>query len=85
MMLLLIFAALLIAFAAFCAFGLPYMLIGPRMLDEWRDNREQQIMGGVIVGAIMLLVVSPFASSALISATAQVQVMADTFVGQGWS
>ncbi|KCZ55808.1 hypothetical protein HY29_10615 [Hyphomonas beringensis] len=85
MMLLLILAALFIAFAAFCAFGLPYMLVGPRMFDEWRDNREQQIMGGVIVGAIMVLLVSPFASSALISTAGQVQVMADTFVGQGWS
>ncbi|KCZ46208.1 hypothetical protein [Hyphomonas pacifica] len=85
MMLLLILAALLIAFAGFCAFGLPYMLCGPRMLDELQDNREQQIMGSVIVGVIIMLVLSPFASSALISATAQVQVMADTFVGQGWS
>ena len=84
MMLLLILATLLLAFSGFCVFGLPYMLTGPRMFDEFAENREQQIMGGVLVTAVMMVAVAPFVSSALISTAGQVQVIAETFTGQGW-
>ena len=78
-------AAVLLAFAGFCVFGLPYMLTGPRVFDEFAENREQQILGGLILSAALALVLLPFISSALISASGPVQVFALTVTGQGWA
>lgn len=82
MILLMTLAALLIAFSGFCVFGVPFMLIGPRVWDEFSKNREQQVMGGLIATAIMALVLLPFASPALISAPTDGQLMADLYLGQ---
>lgn len=83
-MLLLILAAVLLAFAAFCVFGLSYMLTGPRVFDEFATNREQQLLGGVILSAAIALICLPFVPSALILPASHGQVFADTFTGLFW-
>tara|TARA_R110000851_G_scaffold38795_3_gene99258 strand:- start:1193 stop:1507 length:315 start_codon:yes stop_codon:yes gene_type:complete len=75
------FAALLIAFAGFCMFGLPYMLMGPRMFDQFVERREQQVMAAGLVTAAISLVLAPFISPGLISGASQAQVFAETLTG----
>lgn len=82
MTLLLILAALLLAFAGFCVFGLSYMLTGPRMFDELAGNREQQVLGGVILTAAIALICLPVLAPVLIFPASHAQVFADTFTGQ---
>tara|TARA_R110000850_G_scaffold17318_3_gene53404 strand:+ start:23931 stop:24245 length:315 start_codon:yes stop_codon:yes gene_type:complete len=84
--LLITLAALLIAFAGFCMFGLPYMLMGPRMFDQFVERREQQVMAAGLVTAAISLVLAPFVSPGLISDASQAQVFAETltgFIGRG--
>lgn len=46
-------AALLLAFSAFAAFGLPYMVMGPRALEEFAERADMQAMAtGLGVAAI---------------------------------
>lgn len=82
MILFLALAVLMIAFSAFCTFGVPYMLAGPRMLDEFSENREQQLMAGVLATAIIALFLLPFVSPALISGASDAQVLADLYPGR---
>ncbi|MEP0316360.1 MAG: hypothetical protein ABJL57_10620 [Hyphomonas sp.] len=82
MILFMTLAALLIAFSAFCTFGVPYMLAGPRMLEDFADNREQQMMAGLLGTAIIALFLLPFVSPALISSPTGGQVLADLYMGQ---
>jgi hypothetical protein len=74
-------AALFLAFAAFCMFGLPYMLMGPRVFDQLAERREQQLMAGLLLAAAISLVLAPFFASGLISDAPRVQVMAETLTG----
>ena len=74
-------AAFFLVFAAFCMFGLPYMLMGPRVFDQLAERREQQVMAGLLVAAAISLVLAPFFASGLISDGSRVQVMAETLTG----
>jgi hypothetical protein len=71
-------AVLLLAFAAFCAFGMPYMLMGARAFEERADLR---VMAAGLGAICVLLAALPFAASGLISSGPPMQVFADTFVG----
>ena len=76
-------AAVCLAFAGFCFFGLPYMVMGPRVLDQLRERlTDKAAMGGLLAAAISLVWVLQ-ASPALISPGAGVQVVADQMTG-GW-
>ena len=77
----LVLAALLLAFAAFAAFGLPYMVMGPRAFEELGERRDVQAMAGVLAAAAGLAVLLPFFAAALISVAPQVQVIAETAMG----
>jgi len=77
MTLALLVAGLLLAFAAFAAFGLPYMVMGPRAFEEFGERRDLQAMAAGLALAAAL----PFAASGLISAAPQMQVMAETLLG----
>jgi hypothetical protein len=81
LMLALLLAALLLAFSAFAAFGLPYMVMGPRAFEEFAERRDLQVsaagFGVAVIGAAAL----PFAATGLISAGPQMQVMAETILG----
>ena len=66
--------------------GLPYMLMGPRMFDQFVERREQQVMAAGLVTAAISLVLAPFVSPGLISDASQAQVFAETltgFIGRG--
>ena len=77
MTLALLIAGLLLAFAAFAAFGLPYMVMGPRAFEEFGERTDLQAMAAGLALAAAL----PFAASGLISAAPQMQVMAETLLG----
>ena len=81
MILALVFAGLLLAFAAFAAFGLPYMLMGARAFEEFGDRPDAQAMAGVLAAAAALIPALPFVAPALISPGPQVQVFAETVLG----
>lgn len=84
MTLLLAVAALGLAFAGFCLFGLPYMIAGPRVLDQLRTRlTDKALLGGLVTAAISLVWVLQ-ASPALISHGASVQVVADQMTGGSW-
>jgi hypothetical protein len=84
MTVLLLSAAVCLAFAGFCFFGLPYMIVGPRMFDQLRERAtDKAILGGLVAAAISLVWVLQ-ASPALISHGADVQVVADQMTGGGW-
>ena len=81
---LLVVAALCLAFAGFCFFGLPYMIAGPRVLDQLRRRlTDKAVLGGLLTAAISLVWVLQ-ASPALISHGSNVQVVADQMTGSGW-
>lgn len=73
----LLVAGLLLAFAAFAAFGLPYMVLGPRAFEEFGERTDLQAMAAGLALAAAL----PFAASGLISGAPQMQVMAETLLG----
>src|SRR3990167_367709 len=81
LLLVLILAGLMFAFAAFAAFGLPYLVMGPRAFEEFGERTDLQAMaagfGVVALGAAAL----PFAATGLISAAPQMQVFAETILG----
>ena len=81
MIVFMILAGLLVAFSAFCTLGVPYMLAGPRMLDDFSENREQQMMCGLLATATIGILLLPFVSPALISSASDGQVIADLYLG----
>ncbi|WP_291200560.1 hypothetical protein [Hyphomonas sp.] len=74
-------AVLLLAFAAFAAFGLPYMVMGPRAFEEFSERRDAQVMAVMLALAGGFVTASVVAGPALISAAPQVQVFAETARG----
>lgn len=77
----LVLAVLLLAFAAFAAFGLPYMVMGPRAFEEFAERADEQVMAAGLVIAAGLVAATPFLVPILISAAPQVQVFAETVLG----
>ncbi|RAN39260.1 hypothetical protein [Hyphomonas sp. GM-8P] len=83
-MTLLAVAAMSLAFAGFCLFGLPYMIAGPRVLDQLRGRlTDKALLAGLVTAAISLVWVLQ-ASPALISHGPSVQVVADQMTGGSW-
>ena len=83
-MTLLAVAAMCLAFAGFCLFGLPYMIAGPRVLDQLRGRlTDRALLAGLVTAAISLVWVLQ-ASPALISHGPSVQVVADQMTGGSW-
>ncbi|WP_353256215.1 hypothetical protein [Hyphomonas sp.] len=62
----LVLAVLLLAFAAFAVFGLPYMVMGPRAFEEFAERAESQVLTGILAAVALFLLVMPFAAPALI-------------------
>lgn len=77
----LVLSALLLAFAAFAAFGLPYMVMGARAFEEFGERPDAQAMAGVLAAAAALIAALPFVAPVLISPGPQVQVPAETVLG----
>ncbi len=77
----LVLAVLLLAFAAFAAFGLPYMVMGARAFEEFAERADEQVMAVGLALAAGLVAAAPFLVPTLISAAPQVQVMAETVLG----
>jgi hypothetical protein len=59
-------AVLLLAFAAFADFGLPYMVMGPRAFEEFAERAESQVLTGILAAGALFVSVMPFAAPALI-------------------
>lgn len=74
-------AGLLLAFSAFAAFGLPWLVMGNRAFEEFPERRDQQMMAGVLGTAAVALACLPLLNAALISAGPQLQVFAETVLG----
>lgn len=74
-------AGLLLAFAAFAAFGLPWLVMGNRAFEDFRERRDQQMMAGMLATVAMMLACLPLLNAALISAAPQLQVFAQTVLG----
>lgn len=85
MILALVLAGLLLAFTAFAAFGLPYMVMGARAFEEFGDRPDAQALAGMLAAAAMLVAALPFVAPALISEGPQVQVVAETVTGAAFS
>ncbi|MEZ5998549.1 MAG: hypothetical protein R3B98_07645 [Hyphomonas sp.] len=83
MSVLLLVAALCLVFAAFCMFGLPYMVMGPRVFDQLRLRTTHKAFAGGLMAAAISLVWVLQASPSLISPVTGVQVIADDMTG-GW-
>lgn len=77
----LVLAGFLLAFAAFSAFGLPYMIMGARAFEEFGDRPDAQALAGMLASAALLVAALPFVAPALISEGPQVQVVAETVTG----
>lgn len=74
-------AGVLLGFAAFAAFGLPWLLMGNRAFDDFRERRDQQMLAGVLGFAAVLAASLPLMNAALVSAAPQLQVFAQTVLG----
>lgn len=84
MIALLAVAGLCLAFAGFCFFGMPWLLMGPAAFDQLRERTtDKATLGGLLAAAIALVWVLQ-ASPVLISDGAGVQVVADQTMGTGW-
>ncbi|MEQ9505620.1 MAG: hypothetical protein RLO80_05075 [Hyphomonas sp.] len=77
----LILAGLLLAFSAFAAFGVPYMVMGPRAFEEFSERTDMQVMAAGFGAALIAAIALPFAATGLISAGPQMQVFAETILG----
>lgn len=62
----LVLAVLLLAFAAFAVFGLPYMVMGPRAFEEFAERADSQVLTGILAAVTLFVSVMPFAVPALI-------------------
>ncbi|MEZ5953750.1 MAG: hypothetical protein R3C13_05515 [Hyphomonas sp.] len=80
---LLLLAALCLVFSAFCMFGLPYIVMGPRVFDQLRARASHKVWAGSLLAAAISLVWVLQASPSLISPVSGVQVIADDMTG-GW-
>lgn len=76
-----VLAALLLAFAAFAAFGLPYLVMGTRAFEEFGERADAKAMLAALAVAAGLVAGLPLAGDALISAGPQMQVFAETILG----
>jgi len=88
MTLAILLAVLLLAFSAFAAFGLPYLVMGPRAFEEFGERADMQAMAAVAGLAVVAVLSLPFAATGLISAAPQLQVFAETILGaasRDWS
>jgi hypothetical protein len=74
-------AGLLLAFSAFAAFGLPWLVMGNRAFEEFSERRDQQMMAGVLGTAAVTLACVPLLHSALVSASPHLQLFAETVMG----
>lgn len=74
-------AGLLLGFAAFAAFGMPWILMGNRAFDDFSQRRDQQMLAGVLGFAAVMAASLPVISAALASAAPQLQVFAQTVLG----
>lgn len=74
-------AGLLLAFSAFAAFGLPWLVMGNRAFEEFSERRDQQIMAGVLGTVAVTIACIPLLNSALASASPHLQVFAETVLG----
>ena len=74
-------AGLLLAFAAFAAFGLPWLVMGNRAFEEFPERKDQQMLAGMLATAAGTLACLPLLNAALISAAPQMQVFAETVLG----
>jgi hypothetical protein len=81
MLLALVLSGLLLAFAAFAAFGLPYLVMGARAFEEFGERPDAQAIACVLAAAAALIAALPFVAPALISPGPQVQVFAETVLG----
>ena len=77
----LILAAILLAFSAIAAFGVPYLVMGPRAFEEFGDRADLQAMAAGFAVAVIAIAALPFAATGLISAAPQMQVFAETILG----
>jgi hypothetical protein len=62
----LVLAVLLLAFAAFAVFGLPYMVMGPRAFEEFAERADSQVLTGILAAVTLCVSVMPLAVPALI-------------------
>ncbi|MBA3068639.1 MAG: hypothetical protein FP825_09170 [Hyphomonas sp.] len=76
-----ILAVVLLAFSAFAAFGVPYLVMGPRAFEEFGERPDAQLLAATLLTAAALVAMLPFAGGALISAAPQMQVIAETILG----
>lgn len=74
-------AGILLGFAAFAAFGLPWLVMGNRAFEEFPERRDQQMMAGMLAATAVALACFPLLNAALISAAPQMQVFAETVLG----
>jgi len=81
MMLALLLAGLLLAFAAFAAFGLPYMVMGRRAFEELGERRDLKVLAAGFGVLAVMAAALPFAASGLISQAPQMQVSAEPLPG----
>jgi succinate dehydrogenase/fumarate reductase cytochrome b subunit len=81
MLLALVLSGLLLAFAAFAAVGLPYLVMGARAFEEFGERPDAQAIACVLAAAAALIAALPFVAPALISPGPQVQVFAETVLG----
>jgi len=80
-MLALILAGLLLAVSAFAAFGVPWLVMGPRAFEEFGERADMQVMAAGFGVAVAVAAALPFAATGLISAAPQMQVFAETVLG----
>lgn len=71
-------AGLLLAFSAFAAFGLPWLVMGNRAFEEFSERQDQHLMAGILGTAAVALASLPLLNAALISASPQLQLFAET-------
>lgn len=81
LMIALLLAAALLAFSAIAAFGVPYLVMGPRAFEEFGERDDLQALSVGFGLALIAAAALPFAATGLISAGPQMQVFAETILG----
>jgi len=74
-------AGLLLAFSAFAAFGLPWLIAGNRAFEEFPERKDQQLIAGALAACAMALACLPLINASVASAAPQLLLMAETVLG----
>ncbi len=81
LLLALVLALALLGLAALAVFGLPWLLVGDRAVEDFEERSDQKVFAGLLGTAFLAILAVPVAADGLIFAAQHAHVFAETVLG----